>query len=410
MIFIGYAPYPGTYKYNCMRKDDFIQLIDKYLSGTATPEESRLLEQYYKGLSTQERPPFLQEDEKNIQKELLEKIFQQIQPVLLTMPLPSVTRMPKRRWLWAAAAMLLPLICLTAWFALHSRRAPVARTTDTHLQQNDIAPGGNNAILTLAGGQQIVLDTAKGGTITRQGNFNVIKLEGGQLAYDQINKEDTNLSAAPAAITYNTLTTPRGGQYRVILSDGTKVWLNAASCLRYPTSFTGRERMIEIRGEAYFEVEKNREMPFIVRANGAVVQVLGTKFNVMAYGDEDELNTTLLEGGVKVSMNDVSKTLKPGQQARLTTDGKLTLVDDADIDQTLAWKDNLFSFNDADIHTVMRQIARWYDVDIQYGGKITQHFNGNISRAVNVSKVFAMLELTGSVHFRIEGRQIIVNP
>lgn len=393
-----------------MRKDDFIQLIDKYLSETATPDERLLLEHYYKELSAQGKAPLPQEDEKKIQKELLESIFQQIQPAHPALPLAPVTRISKRRWLWVAAATFLPLLGLMTWFFLHNKQTSPTRMANSHVLQNDISPGGNKAILTLASGEQIVLDTAKGGAITRQGNFNVIKQEGGRLAYNRINQDDASLPAAPAAIKYNTLTTPRGGQYRVTLSDGTRVWLNASSSLRYPTAFTERERMVEISGEAYFEVEKSKDMPFVVKAGRAVVQVLGTQFNIMAYSDEAALNTTLVEGGVRVSIGDVSKTLKPGQQARLTAGGELTLADDADIDQTLAWKDNLFTFNDVDIRTVMRQIARWYDVDITYTGKISQHFNGNISRSVNVSKVLAMLELTGTVHFRIEGRQIVVSP
>jgi len=318
-----------------------------------------------------------------------------------------------RKQVWIAAAFAGALLCAGGWFLLHYKgenRAAIAKAPSS--LQHDIAPGGNKAVLTLGDGTRIVLDTARNGAVTAQGNMQVIKLEDGQLAYNAGNMvargDNRNASHADGsnAIVYNTLTTPRGGQYKITLSDGSKVWLNAASSLRYPSAFTGKERTVEITGEAYFEVASltpeggHEKMPFIVKVNDAEVQVLGTHFNVMAYSDEADVKTTLLEGAVKVRKGDASLLLRPGQQASLHPGDGIKLISDVDVDEILAWKNNLFSFNNDDIQTVMRQIARWYAVDVRYEGKVTQHFNGNISRGVNVSKLFKMLELTGTVHFK----------
>ncbi|MHA4806802.1 FecR family protein [Flavitalea flava] len=396
-----------------MRKEDFIRIIDKYLSGTATPEERLLLEEYYSHLSSQEKKLPQQEDLNKIKEELLERIIPSVQPLHQDRsPEIPLIRIAGRRLRWIAAASLLVVVCITGYLKLHVRaEVPADLALQSPSPLKDISPGTNKAVLTLANGEQIVLDTAKGGAITKQGDIRIIKHEGGLLTYKGgDSREGTEASASTTAITYNTLTTPRGGQYKVTLSDGTRVWLNAASSLHYPTAFAGRERSVDVTGEAYFEVEKNPTMPFIVRVNGAEVRVLGTQFNIMAYGEEGEVNTTLVEGGVKISKGNNSETLKPGQQARFTPGGVLTLVDDVDVEDIIAWKNNLFSFNDADIQTVMRQIARWYNIEVKYEGKVTQHFNGNISRTVNVSKVFSMLELTGSVHFKIGDKQVMVNP
>jgi|SRR5579859_13798 len=356
-----------------MRKELFKQLLDRYLDGTANPAERGLVEEYYERLAAEEGPA--------------------------TRALPWYYRAKAGL---AAAALLLVAAGIYFWAGYH-KEGPVARAKERSMPQNDITPGGNKAILTLANGSSIILDSAKDGSISRQGSASVMKLGDGHLAY-------TPGSAAADAIAYNTLSTPRGGRYKVTLSDGTNVWLNAASSIRYPAVFSGKERVVEIRGEAYFEVKKNALMPFIVKVNGAEVQVLGTDFNIMAYEDEQDSRTTLVNGSVIVREGSASEKLKPGQQVRFNPAEGVKLEEDPDLDETLAWRNDLFSFNDADIHAVMRQISRWYDVDIRYEGNVKQHFDGDLPRDVNVSKVFNMLELTGGVHFRIEGKQIIVTP
>ncbi|MDR3711502.1 MAG: FecR domain-containing protein [Puia sp.] len=385
-----------------MRKEDFTQLIDRYLNGTATPTERSLVEEYYSRLT--ELEPVSREgneDPESARKEVLVRIVESGLG-------PSVRRgrVFDRTWFRVAAAVLLLGAGIAIYFRMtrHENKDVVKVTTIPALQ-NDIAPGGNKAVLTLSNGKKIILDTAQNGAISEQGNSRVLKLADGQLAY---NKNDS--APADVEISYNTLTTPRGGQYTLMLPDGTRVWLNASSSLTYPTNFTPEERKVEITGEAYFEVAKNSASPFVVKVKNAEVQVLGTSFNIMAYSDEAAVRTTLVEGAVKMSQGNSSLLLKPGEEGRLSPDGGIKLIRDADTEEAVAWKNNLFSFNDDDIHTVMRQIARWYDVDIVYEGKVPDHFNGNISRAVNVSEVFKMLQLTGRVHFHIEGKQIVVNP
>ena len=383
-----------------MRKDHFKELIDRYLNDSASPAERALLEEYYARLARQGQEDLDEKD--RIALAALMEGPQAGQEKGRVRSLPFLYR--NRKSLVAAAVLLVFSVGVYLWTGLPGNRK-LARTKGpaTPSLQNDITPGGNKALLTLSNGTVIVLDTVGTGVVSRQGGVKAVKLDEGHLAYNMDN-------AGIDAITYNTLSTPRGGQYKVTLADGSNVWLNAASSLRYPTGFRGGERIVEITGEAYFEVAKNPSMPFVVKVNGAEVRVLGTAFNVMAYDDEAEVKTTLLQGSVVVSKGAVSRMLKPGQQARLGAGGTISLDEDPDTDEVLAWKNNLFAFNDADIESLMRQIGRWYDVDVQFEGKISKHFNGNISRAVNVSKVFKMLELTGSVHFRIEDKKIVVSP
>lgn len=274
-----------------------------------------------------------------------------------------------------------------------------------------MAPGTNKAILTLADGKQIVLDEAKNGNLADQGNTKVIKLNG-QIAYNEFAMAVPN--GKNAAVAYNTVTTPRGGQYQLILADGSRVWLNAESSLRFPTSFQGKERRVELAGEGYFEIAKDATKPFIVKINTTSeekdeVEVLGTHFNIMAYNDEGIVKTTLLEGSVKINRNNKIAMLKPGQQAKLQNQS-IKVVEDVDTDEAIAWKNGYFQFTSANLQQVMRQIARWYDVDISYEGKIPERkFGGKISRDNNASEVLKVLELS-KVKFRIENRKIIVTP
>ena len=261
----------------------------------------------------------------------------------------------------------------------------------------------NKAILTLSDGSTIILDDAKNGQVAQQGGTQIAKLANGQLVYNA-------LDGKPAEVVFNTLTTPRGGQFKLTLPDGSEVWLNASSSIKYPTAFIGNERKVEISGEAYFEIVHNAAKPFKVSVNGMEVKVLGTHFNINAYNDEASVKTTLLEGSISLTKADAATTLKPGQQAQLGNGGNIKVIDNVDIDQVVAWKNGYFSFNRADLQTVMRQIARWYDVDISYEGKIPERqFGGKIDRNSNASEVLKILE-ESKVHFRIEEKKIIVTP
>jgi ferric-dicitrate binding protein FerR (iron transport regulator) len=306
-----------------------------------------------------------------------------------------------RRW-WMAAAVV--LIIGSAAFVLvysHQQAAPTGA-----MMSRDVAPGGNKAILTLSNGQRVMLDSAHDGVLSRQGGTQVVKLADGQLAYHEVHSES---GKTEAVILYNTMSTPRGGQYKLILPDGTAVWLDAESSITYPTSFAGRERAVTITGEAYLEVAKDRGRSFRVKMNDMEIGVLGTHFNVNGYKDEGSMKTTLLEGSVKVERNGAGIVLKPGQQARV--DEQIHIVDGVDVEQAVAWKDGFFSFNNADLQTVMRQLARWYNVEVKYPAAIPKgSFSGEIGRALSLSQVLKILEQE-RVQFKIEeGKRIVILP
>lgn len=263
-----------------------------------------------------------------------------------------------------------------------------------------IAAGTNKAVLTLADGSNIVLDSMGQGILAKQGNAKVIKLNTTTLAYNATDENNQE-------VLYNTLATPNGGKYQLILPDGSKVWLNAASSIHFPTIFTGKERRVTVTGEAYFEVAKNAAMPFKITVKDMEVEVLGTHFNVMAYDDENSMNTTLLEGSVKISKGVIKKMLVPGQQSVINSTGEINIVD-ADMEEVMAWKNGWFQFNAADIKTVMRQISRWYAVEVVYEGKIPDgHYSGAVSRDNDIFQVLKIMQ-SGGVRFKIEGRKVIV--
>jgi transmembrane sensor len=268
--------------------------------------------------------------------------------------------------------------------------------------KTNITPGSNKAVLTLQDGSTIVLNDAKEGTLAQQGNANIVKMANGQLVY---NKTD----AQPEKVLFNTMTTPRGGQYKLTLPDGTDVWLNSASSITYPTAFVGNERNVSITGEAYFEVAKDKTKPFHVKAGSQTIEVLGTHFNVMAYADEDVIKTTLLEGSVKVQGDKESGILKPGEQSVINKNGELK-VSVASVDEAMAWKNGYFKFNRVGIKYIMRQLSRWYDVDVMYEGRVKEdEFVGTIGRSENIVQALHLLELA-NVHFKIQDKNIIVLP
>lgn len=304
----------------------------------------------------------------------------------------------------SAAAVLITVALAGYFLVLHfsSGDKIVKEQPVVSRAQHTIRPGGNRASLTLANGEVVVLDTAQNGMLGMQGTTRIIKLNNGALAYDMGNeKQGTPL--------YNTITTPRGGQYQITLADGTKVWLNALSSIRFPTAFSGRERKVEITGEAYFEVTHNASMPFKVIANGIETVDLGTRFNINSYKDDAADRITLLDGAVQVIKGSASRVLKPGQQAQVASN--ISIVDNVDLDEVMGWKNGRFVFNkDTDIQTIMQQIARWYDVQVEYRGAIRQHFWGSISKEADLAQVLKILEATGGVRFQINGNKIIIMP
>lgn len=347
----------------------------------------------------------------------------------------AIGHRPKRvstmQWMSIAAAILVIVAAGFYFFSGKKEQAAGPVTVKNGLQQ-DVAPGGNKALLTLADGSTIVLDSTQNGQLAQQGNIIVVKLDNGQLAY----KPSGVAPADKGTIGYNTIATPRGGQYHVVLPDGSRVWLNASSSLRFPASFPSHERKVELTGEAYFEIASlpasrkeqaklpggRRKQPFIVKiatpsGDGGEVEVTGTHFNVMAYGNEQSIKTTLLEGRVKVRSQkpavggqEPGVVLNPGQQAQLGND-KISVINHVNVDQVIAWKNGLFRFKDTDIKELMRQVERWYDVEVEYQTQRSdQVYTGIVARSENLSSVLQLLELTGTVHFRVQGKKIIVLP
>jgi ferric-dicitrate binding protein FerR (iron transport regulator) len=264
----------------------------------------------------------------------------------------------------------------------------------------DIAPGQTGAILTLANGKKLVLDSAGNGLLAQQAGVNVLQ-QNGQLAYN----------GQSQAVLYNTMSTPVGRTFRLVLPDGTRVWLNASSSITFPTAFEGKERQVTITGEAYFEVVHRVTQKFLVKTGNETVEDIGTKFDIDSYSDEPSIKTTLLEGAVRVAASGNTATLHPGDQAVLSASvGKITIDKDVDLDEVIAWKNGVFRFNSVDIHTIMRQAARWYDMEVSYEGDIHETFSGGISRNVNVSQLFHILGSTDKVSFEINGKKIIVKP
>lgn len=371
------------------------ELIKKYNSGQASQEEKAWLENWYDGIDGHGPEHWDSGDRERLEQQLHGSLSQRtgrgaggLFRMLLSPP--------------AAAAAL--ILVLTAGWLFYSRLDTSPSAISTARFKNDIAPGGDAAVLTLSDGTVISLDSMHQGAAIQQSGAKILKQDSGRLVYEP----------APTGgkeITYNTLSTPRGGRFQLLLPDGTRVWLNAASSIRYPTAFAGKDRKVKITGEVYFEVAKNEELPFIVKVGETEVRVLGTHFNIMAYLDEPVVRTTLIEGAVNVRKGAEVAVIRPGEQAfsRRGAAGAIDIRKKVDTDKVLAWKSNLFHFDSTPLDEVMRQIARWYDARIAYEGPPPAiSFTGLIPRNMNVSSVLKVLELTGGVQFEIEERVITV--
>ena len=306
-----------------------------------------------------------------------------------------------RHFVWLRyAAIFIVLMGLGVFWKLKNTRNEEKISSSPIVK--DIPAGGNKAMLTLSDGSTILLDSAGNGLLARQGDTEISKTKSGQLVY---NLNGAGLNRIETRI--NTITTPKGGTYQIVLPDGSKVWLNAASSISFPAMFANNERKVKISGEVYFEVEKDKTRPFLVQFGDAEIEVFGTSFNIKAYQDETSSQTTLIEGSIALKNGKESRRLLPGQQTDITQNGRL-FTESVDVNEATAWKDGLFFFKDADVETVMRQVARWYDVDISYEGKIpVRQLTGKVSRNVNISELLGMLNYTG-VNCRLEGRKVIV--
>lgn len=365
----------------------------------AENDEQLISEMNKEWMNFQETLPYFREEEAEVMlKSILEKTF--VNPGIVV-PKPARRVHFMKKWAWVAASILIAFsVGVYIWTAdQKSTETKVAKVNTDH-----IAPGKDGAILTLADGSLVLLDTIKNGVIALQGGATA-KVLNGELVYEATGKE----------VVYNTMSTPKGRQYQLTLPDGTKVWLNAASSIYYPTVFTGEERSVKITGEAYFEVVRNTRMPFRVNVNNkAEVEVLGTGFNVNAYDDEDTIRTTLLEGSIALKKDSKKVMLKPGQQGRIASaiayGGNIT-VETVTTENVVAWRNGLFNFHGASLQEVMRQLVRWYDIKVRYENNIPDiSFGGEMSRNVSLEGLLRTLQAS-EVKFRMEDdRTLVISP
>ncbi len=332
-----------------------------------------------------------------------EESTQMLESILTKLNIKEVEQVPAprvRSMMWFRAAASVLIAGGLAFYMLQNKlRAPELVVAST--QVTDIGPGGNRAVLSFSDGKKIMLDDVENGLVTKHGAAQFTKTGEGQLSFMVFK------TAEEADFQTNTLSTPKGGEYQLTLHDGTKVWLNASSSIRFPTVFSDKNRIVEISGEVYFEVVKDQKRPFRVKFGTSEVEVLGTTFNIMAYQDESSPKITLVEGAVNLRDGSESKKLRPGEQGVVLSNGKI-LSALIDLDQELAWKSGLFYFKDSGIEEIMRQVARWYNIEVHYQGEISKRqFTGKVSRNVNIAQLLNMLRFAG-VNCEIENKIVIV--
>ncbi|WPV02944.1 FecR family protein [Mucilaginibacter sp. cycad4] len=383
-----------------MSKQDFISLYEKFLSGQCTDEEKQLLESHYSEIKLMDNEwDNTLGDEEAIKAQIIAKMQSELD---FNKPI-EIIKKRSNAWLKYAASII--FLLSAGLFLWHYRE----QKTRNNQSVNNILPGKNQAYLTLSNGQSIILNNTKNGQIGGASGVIIQKISDSILSYRQNNNTNNNIENTIIPDS-NSLTVPRGGIYQTILSDGTKVWLNSASSIKYPVAFMGKERRVALTGEAYFEVAKNRKMPFKVAVNGMEVLVLGTHFNVMGYPEDKTIKTTLLEGSVSLHSTNNNTHLIPGQQGIFNaSDFSVSTVNTDDV---VAWKEGYFVFDNESIESTMQKISRWYNVEVVFENKKSlqnQHsFGGTISRHKNIDIVLKALEATGSVHFKITGRRITV--
>nr|WP_295923849.1 FecR family protein [uncultured Dyadobacter sp.] len=384
-------------------------LIDRYYNGTASGQEKEeLMSLVRKGGHDALLKDYMKDKWLNVDEG--EKLFSQEKSSAILHSILGVagsaktkkSRIVRLGWIRYAAAAMLIATGFGVWYNVQNRggeRNIFGQLTNTA----DVQPGGNKALLTLSDGSAIALEDVGSGFVAQQGDAEITKAQDGILVYNAKN------TVSPGKLTINKITTPKGGQYQVRLPDGSKVWLNANSSIRFPSVFSGNERNVEITGEAYFEVAKDKNKPFKVKFDRSEVQVLGTSFNIMAYPEEGVSRTTLVEGSVSIKNVDQNAKLKPGQQAAVLASGQIK-TRFTPVEEVVAWKNGEFYFQDASVQEVMRQLSRWYNVSISYRGEIPpKQFSGRISRQVNLAEITRMLQFAG-VNCRLNDKTIIIDP
>jgi len=381
-----------------MKKQEFLRILRKFNKKSASEEEKSFLLAYYNLFEAKsDITEMLSSDKRDLLKNQIKA------GIDIKIALIQKTKRPNLFLRQIAAAAIL-FVLLGSGVTFYLVKTNFFNSHNS--AKNIIPPGGNKAILTLANGTQIILSNAKNGVLTLQNGTVIKKTANGQLVYDAS-------ATGSSVITYNTISTPRGGQYMVILPDSSKVYLNAASSLHFPTTFAGKIRKVSLTGEAYFEVTHNKNKPFMVTSAGQTVEVLGTHFDINAYIDEHAIKTTLLEGSVKVTASGKTALLTPGQQSQVvqnkSLDTLINVVQNANLDEAVAWKNGYFQFENTDLQTIMRQFSRWYDVKVIYEGRSDGRlFSGQIHRNLNAAQALDLLDYA-NVHFTINGKTIIVS-
>lgn len=379
-----------------MNKQRINYLLQKYTEGTIDKLEKQELLHLYNEISLQDAE--YPDDETNVSERILSRLNREI----------GHEKRSLYTGFWKITAAVVVFVLLSAGvYVLKSAKIEEQVFVKPIIKTQTILPGSNVAVLTLGNGKTIALNALSNGKLAVQGNTTITKNADGQISYQVVDNAGSDADNEP--VTYNTLTTPPGGQFKITLPDGSNVWLNAASSIRYPSRFDGTERHVELHGEAYFEIFKNKNVPFTVTAEDVNIKVLGTHFNVMAYKNEPAINTTLLEGSVLLSAKNGNAIISPGQQAVLNQSADKITVHNVNVDDAVAWKNGYFSFKKENLQTVMNKIARWYNVDVEFQGVASNKImGGTVSRSENIVELLNYLELTGIAKFKTEGRRITV--
>jgi transmembrane sensor len=388
---------------NTINHADCMELLEYLKNADAGKIEAYISEDL---LKLDEGPELVPSQARDIWKQITSDARYTNIAVHVTDNLSPTIKLYRRTWFRVAATLLVFLAVGLIFFNRQFSRPVASKRYIKHENTIVILPGSTKATLTTANGEVLVLEQAANGLIAKSGNIKVLKTHSGQIIY---NLKDQKPLSSVQQVSYNTLTTPRGGEYQVVLADGTKIWLNASSSITYPTVFNNKERRVKLSGEAYFEVAKDARKPFYVNTANGQIRVLGTHFNISAYSDDEVTSTTLLEGAVQVTKNQSSSLLKPGQQASISYGSDYIKVTEAKIDEVMAWKNGYFVFDEDNIADIMKKVARWYDVDVQYHGPTDdQKFGGTFHRSKSITELLHYLEKIGNIHFLITGRRITV--
>ncbi|MBN8859161.1 MAG: FecR domain-containing protein [Sphingobacteriales bacterium] len=385
-----------------MKTEYLKSLLKKYNAGKCTPEEKLWLEQWYLSFEWSKM-----DDISSIQlQKLKEDTWNNLRQSGYQSPgentrLSGKSAFKRKWWYYGAAAALLIACFVPVWMRHKPVQTVAVSVAKDSVKVNDFLPGISKALLVMANGSVVTLDSTGTGEL-KEADGTKINTQSGQLVYH-------TLSESNSPVLYNTLNIPRGAEYRLVLADGSKVWMNAASSLRFPTRFTGKERIVYLTGEAYFEVAKNPAKPFKVKTDDNMeVEVMGTHFNIMAYEDESWIRTTLIEGSVKVKSREENALLVPSQQAALQKNTRKLLVKEVDIDKEIAWKNGIIEFNDDELPYIMRQLSRWYDVEVSFEGDVPKGtYNGSIPRKATLSEVMEILRLAG-VKYWLDNKRVVI--